>query len=137
MRAKVNPELRAGIDGVPPGDEGDFADTHATRALINGGVLLPIEELPPEPPARVRRPPVVGGSDVEALRARFDTSWEEREAFHRREVGGLRSELEAARGDLAIAQAAAAENLAQLTAARAELEAAKAKASKKTPPVEG
>lgn len=124
MRAKVNPELRAGIDGVAPGQEGDFVDNHATRALVEAGVLLPLEELPAEPPARVKAAPVVGGPDLAAL-------------------ASLAAKLEAENAELRDAlNNASASYEAQLTELRVALEAARAKPKKgaaapDAPPAEG
>lgn len=44
------------IDAVAPGEEGDFPDNRATRAMIDQGLLKPVERLPPEPPAKAPKP---------------------------------------------------------------------------------
>jgi hypothetical protein len=141
MRAKVNPELRAGVDGVLPGAEGDFADTRATRALIDGGILLPLEELPPEPPARVKRPPMVGApdasSDLEALR-RANAEGAARVS----ELNALAAKLEAENTELRAALDNSSRSYeSQLTELRTALEAARAKPKKGAPapdaPAEG
>lgn len=115
MRAKVNPELRAGIDGVAPGAEGEFIDNRATRSLVEAGVLLPLEELPSEPPPRVKRAPVVAGPDAADLAA-------------------LAAKLEAENAALRRANDEGAALVAKLEARVAELSAKKAKKSEEPPP---
>ena len=131
MRATVT--AKHAVDGVAPGAEGVFADTHATRAMIAAGLLLPLEELPPEPPAKPAKGPRVGTSgDVEKLREQFDSAWRERADGHRADMARAARRVEELEG---IASKLEAEN----AALRAELEASKAKAPKapKTPPAEG
>lgn len=126
MRAKVNPSSKHPVDGVAPGAEGDFIDNRASRALVAAEILLPLEELPPEPPPKPAKAPHVSApDDVRRMHEDFDRSWRRREAEHRaeRERDGARlAETEAARAKLE------AENVAL----RAELDAIRAAAAPKT-----
>lgn len=120
MRAKVNPSSKHPVDGVAPGAEGDFIDNRATRALVAAEILLPLEELPPEPPPKpAKAPHVAAPDDLRRMHEDFDRSWRAREAEHRAErerAGALLAETEAARARLD------AENVAL----RAELDALRA-----------
>ena len=82
MRAKVT--ARHSIDGIAPGEEGTFPDNAATRAMIDAGLLLPLEELPASPPPRARRAPPVSPSEFRRVEEDFNRAW--REVVRREDV---------------------------------------------------
>ena len=75
MRAKVT--ARHSIDGVASGEEGTFPDNAATRAMIEAGLLLPLEKLPASPPPRARRAPPVSPSEFRRVEEDFNRAWRE------------------------------------------------------------
>ena len=75
MLAKVT--ARHSLDGVASGEEGTFPDNAATRAMIEAGLLLPLEELPAWPPPRARRAPPVSPSEFRRVEEDFNRAWRE------------------------------------------------------------
>lgn len=126
MRATVNPDNKHAVDGVLPGREGDFVDNRSTRALVAAGVLRPLDALPPEPPPKPSKAPLVGGGDDDArrLREEFMAAWESREAE-------VRAERKRAAEELAAASAERDRLAAESAQLRAELDAIRAAAAPK------
>lgn len=124
MRATVNPDLKHSVDGVLPGKEGDFVDNLATRALVSAGVLRPRDELPPEPPPKPSKAPLVGPEGGEGLRAEFSAAWERREA----QVRAERDRAAEAHAAVAAERDRLAAEVAQL---RADLDAVRSAAAPK------
>lgn len=129
MRARVAPTARHSIDRVAPGAEGTFPDNAATRAMIEAGLLLPLEELPAAPPPRARRAPPVSPSEFRRVEEDFNRAW--REVVRREDVALARvQELEEENACLRARCNAAAPEAAPEVSPEAKPEGAKPKSKK-------
>jgi len=120
MRCKV---LKGTVDNVATGGEVEIVDNKANRALIAGGVIEPLERLPPEPPPKApKAPPKSDRSEMERMQREFHGAWDEEQKRHAEELAHLRERHAAELGAALAANERHAAELAALTARLAELE---------------
>lgn len=104
------------LDGVKHDAIGEWPNTKAVRAMVQRGVLLPVDGEAPEAPASEARAP----TDVEELRASFQDAYDART----RELRAAERERDALKARVAELEAAGSKTAKEL---RAELAAAKAR----------
>ena len=95
MRCKV---IKHAVDGVPVNGVVELVDNLANRALVEAGVIEPLEALPSRPPPKAPKGPSKSDMrDLDRMRAEFSEAWEGAQ----RRIAELEAENAALRAQLA------------------------------------